>query len=740
MATGGEQNLRMELLWDVSQPNEVLDRLEARVKRMEALYGQSAQSQAQSAAQAAAKVDKEQERVARNAERWIAREYKDRMEYAKKQEALAEQRRKAEEREAERTAKDAERWVAREYKQRMEYARKQEALAEQKRKAEEREQERIARNAERWLAREYRERVEMARREEALARRRQEQFENQHSIQSKVKDGLREIAAEFVAAVGAGALMAGVAEIMDRIYNRTSLAVDFTRAFKQELQELAALKGRLGQTGTETVEQMRFRQQTLQSAEQAREFQESALGVGQAGMDVVDPLTGKVKSQRFISPKEFQKTLVGIGSVQAVEGGAAEVYGQMAGQIPLMLGRRTNAEEVMDITSQLYAIQQPGGSKFSSGIRQFVENAGMVDLFGGDRKGIMKMMALQSAFSVAAPEKAGTKVEQFLRATVGSQGKMRGTSMEGDDVQKIGEYLATLTKGQNITDPIEIGKLIATDVAAQMKPGLNDKDQEQNLLNYLATKGYGNINDALTMLDFTKMHRTGMFKGFEELTDPASAPGARQAFMGPVQAWQAGDQEAIARKADISEEMGNLKLGMGGAGLFKQLARIEYERRSKMNDSWWWNFQGDFETTMGSWMPWDIQTQRLTKMGVLTNLRDEGVRAIQARGGGREELEKFQSKWSDNTLNMHMNLDNPQALGEATMALASDVAAAGGQVTPNWQAQMDMSAKQLEAQNQANEYLKTLAGQNAGAGNGNAGRPAPPPLPPAPVVPGGARP
>src|SRR6185312_13206008 len=115
--------------------------------------------------------------------------------------------------------------------------------------------------------------------------------------------------------------------------------------------------------------QLGFRAKTLQSADQARVFQEGMLN------------TGAVSIGTRITQQQFDALAKKAGAFQAAEGGDAATHGTLVGQLPALMRLRKDpqgkeipatADEVMGQEAKLWKILGLGGSTFSSSVRQLM--------------------------------------------------------------------------------------------------------------------------------------------------------------------------------------------------------------------------------------------------------------------------------------------------------------------------------------------------------------------------------
>lgn len=670
---------------------DVYDRIDRRVQAMgnstAASAQQGAAAQSRAARQASDAQAREAQRAADNAERWVAREYRDRVKYE-------QQKQREIQRTTDRASRDAQKMAD-------DQAREAKRAAD----AQGREAQRQADNAERWQAREYRDRVRFeqqrqreaqrttdraAREAERRAEAEKRAFEESTSGAEMFQNAVTGLAGAFASMISVDAVLGEIGDSFDRVQRTIVESAKFVNDYREALLELAALKGRMGGTGEEVVENLRFRAQTLQTADAAAEFQLAALGSGEAAID-------KGGVEKFISRTEFDKLMVLAGSMQAVEKGDAETYGALAGQVPTLMGKHVTGEEAFAKMSQFYKILQPGGSTFSSGVGQFLKNAPYSQLFNDPAE----MMAVQSAFSVQNREGAGEQVQQFLRATVGGLGRMRGVQVEGDS-QKVGQYLGGLGATDQMS-PVQIGKLIAQDFRNQQASAAT-QGKKFNAMQYLLHQGYGNQEDRLSLMAFAELINSGTYsKTFEPLAQ--TMPSVDEA-MAPIRRFQGADPAALMRRAGLSEELAKTGIGAGPNEYMQAIQRQAFARMQGRGD-----ISGTYEETMQAPF-WDIFAagrQRDVSSEAMSMLTEEATRVGVSPGEGQMAL-----------------AGTPDQMAQQYYDLATKIGQAGGNILPGSEELMKKMEQVMESTNRMTEAIADAQERARGGGQ----KAVPPAVPP----------
>jgi len=441
---------------------------------------------------------------------------------------------------------------------------------------------------------------------------------SQQAIESTVK-AVGSFAAQMAGLQSAQAVV-GVISDHFRAANREAMeAAKFVQGYREALLELAALKGQMGNTTKTLAEELAFRSKTLQTASQAKDFQLGALGVGAAAIDAKDAKGNMI--QKLISPDEFQKALVMGGKFQATENESAETHGRLVGSLPGLYGQRMTGEDVFAKEQQLFNINQPGGSSFGSATDQFLKNSGYVTskLITPER-----MMALQSAFSVAEPAGAGTRVQQFIRGTVGGLSKMRGSvGLDGEPNEKLAEFLKDIGATDQM-DPLQIGDLVSQRLEDQEKAAA-DQGKKFNALKYLQEHGQGNIEDANAQLLYHGFRKQSLAKTFLPL---AETPVSVAEAMAPIDARQRIDPVFQGRRADNAEELAKISVGGAKEEQLNSMFRVAFSTLQQKGEISGGTYEGAMENPLGMFSPTELAfgPKRKTEMEAQARLAEEAKR------------------------------------------------------------------------------------------------------------------
>lgn len=466
-------------------------------------------------------------------------------------------------------------------------------------------------------------------------------------------NAISSVAGQFTILNGMTMVIDAVAESFSRARRSAEEAGKFTTAYREALLEIASLKGRLGNTTAETKDQLEFRAKTLQTADQARTFQEAMLNTG------VSSIGAK------INQSEFDKLQVKSGSAQAALNADAPAIGSLTGLLPSMMeGNNLTADEVMKKENQIFKLIDLGGSKLSSGVNQFMKNAPLVT--SGVFKDPAKMAALQSMFSLSNREGAGENVLQLTRATVGSLGRMRGQGVEVDERQA--EYLKRIGATDQM-DPTEIAKLISNDFSKQ-EAGAAKLGKKFEPITYMRSKGFANQEDIMATMNFHGAYKSGQFGKFEGLS--TKAPDVNDT-MNDVAKFQAVDPVAQQRKADLATDMAKVAVGAGPMEYYNNMRRIAFENMKARGD-----ITGDFDERKN-----DFYAKSRIQKEAIGMLRTEGARRGVRFQGNLVPDEGYDPMMSD--------LDRAKRMYD----VGTKVREAGGNMTPMGELP-DLMRKQLK--------------------------------------------
>jgi hypothetical protein len=311
------------------------------------------------------------------------------------------------------------------------------------------------------------------------------------------------------------------------------------------MRELAALRGEMGTTGTTVAHVMATAAQTLQTPQEVNQMEQAALGIGELAIGDT------------ISKEDFEKALISSGKMATLEGGSADAYGALVGQLAIQSDHKLSPEEAQARLYRMFMIQQPGGFRnMTQAAGQFAE---LNPLIMNKILTAEEAMGTLSAFSVGKPGQAATMTDQFIRATLGNQVRARGMKIDPDlDTEKTYEYMKNI--GADKThNPIEIGKAIAADFKEQRA-----KDKKFDPYTYLQMQGFGNQGDREVIMTFAGLQNSDKLKKIEAAQNANLQIGAAgegvidQKFRDRLKK----EPDLIARQAAMLDELATAQQGL----------------------------------------------------------------------------------------------------------------------------------------------------------------------------------
>jgi hypothetical protein len=327
-----------------------------------------------------------------------------------------------------------------------------------------------------------------------------EQKKGADKVSNAIQGGVMATARFGAAMLGLQSVQ-GIASVFAQEFEKTrqyaSKVADDIQRMRENVRELQALRGQMGQTGPGVAHLFKMAGQTGQTTEEVQAMEQAGLGVGELAIG------------KSVTKEDFDRMMVSAGKMQATEGGNSGAYGEMMGLIALQAKGKLSPEEAEGRLNRMFLIQQPGKfATMSQAIGQYSQMSGLVS---NDILSPEEGMGLVSAMSAAGPVgESGAKSQQFARALLSGRLKARGMAMSPDvDFEKTSEYM----KGLGITGDDSVmtrGKKIAADLAAQKQANANFNADE-----YLQTRGFGNMEDRGAIMGYAGLLNSGRLEKIE---------------------------------------------------------------------------------------------------------------------------------------------------------------------------------------------------------------------------------
>lgn len=442
---------------------------------------------------------------------------------------------------------------------------------------------------------------------------------------------------------------------------------------REKTLELAALKGRLGQSTPEVAAQLAFRAETLQSEGDALRFQSSMLNTGASSIR-------DAQGNGIIAQGEFDKLMAKGGRFQAAQGGDADALGAFFGQLPTAMKQKdVTADKAFGEAAKVFNILDKGGSDLPVAVRQL--SAGLGYTTSGIFDNVAQQASLQAAFSKMEPGKEQERTAQFTRATVGSLGRMRGAGVQADEKQA--EYLKRIGATDQM-NPIEIGKIIMADWAKQEAEAAK-QGKKFNPITYMQGKGYGNVEDVNSLMQFSGLMKTGVWGTFESLAN--EAPNAAK-VEGEIGRFQSVDPVAQQRKADLAEQSGTVARAAGPMEYYERLKRITFEKKKAQGE-----YYGNYEDWQGGMGFGKEMLENATASAMQEEAKRVGVR----------------TGWGESLRMRPGFMANDRERAEAYYGVAQRIGEAGGDTMPGLKDLTDIARKQLESTMRTEKMMERSA-------------------------------
>jgi hypothetical protein len=406
------------------------------------------------------------------------------------------------------------------------------------------EKERAARKAQR----------EQEKSEAAYVRAVRQQLNAQKQLEDQHMRGAEAAAAQTAGVVKMGLALVGLnsgamiigalAEHFDKIRQDAFRAAESVMQMRGAVRELQALRDEFGKTGPGVAHIMKGAAETLQTPEEFKQMELAGLGVGELAIG-----KGKGKTMDRAGFEEFMKSA---GKKQAMEGGDAGAWGEMAGLIALQSKERMTPEEAEAKLERLFQIQKPGAfTSMTQAIGQYKKLGGMISndiLTPEEGMGLVSAQA-----SAGVKEEAGTHAEQLARAMLAGRLKARGIKLAADvDAEKTSQYMEKLgIKAEHTV--MQRAAIVSADVARNTGAG------KENATEYLIRHGFGNEEERQAIMGYSGLKSAGKLEKIEAAQNALPQPGV---ISKEFEEWKKTDNLARNRQIDLIREAGRTKVGL----------------------------------------------------------------------------------------------------------------------------------------------------------------------------------
>lgn len=364
-------------------------------------------------------------------------------------------------------------------------------------------------------------------------------------------------AASMVGLSGTASILSKIVEHFNAVRMAAILSGDDLIKYAKELRSLGALEGNLGAPETTLAGQLSFRAKTLQTPADAAEMTKAALASAQGAMD-----SGLVK------PDVFKSFLTSQGQLQTMLGESPTAIGNVAGSIPMMIGKKNVSLEEMQSMSEKARLLAKGGG-FDSYEQAAVQLGKVMPWV---TSGMLSMPEAMTLLSVEAHggqgAEAGTRIDEMVRMV--SMGRIRAKKMKldpsvADESQVSSEYMKSVGIGEQ-TSTYDRAKKIAQDLMRQDQAAMA-KGEIFNPVEYLGE--HGQINMAS---NFAATHMFGQMKigAFEPLEAEAQKVQDPLAQTKAFEEFKRSSITAQSMEAGIAEEQVDVLRGLQKGEPFKK--------------------------------------------------------------------------------------------------------------------------------------------------------------------------
>jgi hypothetical protein len=389
------------------------------------------------------------------------------------------------------------------------------------------------------------------------------QMKTQNAV---VAEGISPAIGLAVAYAGFSMAVAGVkamSEYFAKLRSDTFEAAKEVSGFREEVLELAAMKGDLGNSTPETVNQLKFRGKTGQSRQAALAMSVAMEGAGQAAI-------GKNVTQG--AADQMAETA---GKLQAMERSDPTAYGALGGTLMLESKKGTSGADLAGMFNKEYELQKPGKflnmGQYAKQREQLTSYVQTGALTGPEAAGLLSALSLENS-----PDQAATMAQQILASTSADFMRARGMKvLPGTEHETSAAYFQEHLGLKKTATSKETWEAAADDInkaeaaaKAKKEPFSADKYlTEHGLSNQEARRGYAAM---------AAVRKQGQWQQFQTLID---APLEGSAITDQFDDRRGRDQTIQKQLAQTAKDasMINASEGTPSGGL-KEVQEAAFER------------------------------------------------------------------------------------------------------------------------------------------------------------------
>ena len=418
------------------------------------------------------------------------------------------------------------------------------------------------------------EREERKKLDDEIKRQSKEQADGMKSAESAASGFLGVLTNIAGATLGVSSLSTAIGYVVDAFNAAKQAAMDagkFVEDYRQNLKELAFLKGQPGATAPIVQGDLDFRSKTLQDQNSSRATQEAFLNTAAISID-----SGATRAK--MSKQEAEGAMVFAGRMQSMAGGSGDAWGKLAGIIPSTESKeRVSAEDVKRRLFQMTQIGSIGAASPAQFAEQMAGTAYLTQT--GAYKDLARQAAVGSAISLSAPGEVGVGLEQLHKMSAGGLvNQSKGPGAE----RSPSEYLKGLGAHDKMDD-LQILDLMMRDVASKNLSG-------NEMTTYLAKQGFDNGREVDR---FRQLYgrRQDLYRTLLPMADKMPTGQEADEGFNKFVATPSG----MSQKSNVAQDRAKFGLGAGAQEYYAALQKQAHASLSARGAAW-----GDLESYKGS--------------------------------------------------------------------------------------------------------------------------------------------
>jgi hypothetical protein len=345
--------------------------------------------------------------------------------------------------------------------------------------------------------------------------------------------------------------------------------------YREKLSELASLNGRPYADADTLRKEMAFRKETFQKGGEATSLQVAARGMAASVIGTK------------ISDADFTEGLKAAGRLQAIKGGDAGTFGQLAGALALYAPGKISGDDLKRQIMTQYKVADLGNMQPGQFNETLTKLAPLVQT--GDFKDIATLGGFASGMSLGGKDDVAIRTRQLVRMTRGSLNDI--TAPPGAEMSPSEYFRGIGANDQMPTDSIL--EMMARDVEkADALAARNGK--KLSMETYLGQRGFGSseeINAFKSYYNF-RPQITGTF--IPTARNTMSLKDANKAL-----SVLAASPDGAKRQAELAKDQAAIAMGAGPGEYAEAYRRDLFERLKVRDQGFLAGWKGDFASSQG---------------------------------------------------------------------------------------------------------------------------------------------